>query len=459
MDGFKKQVENSIQLRLSVWLSLAIFSVAFIAGLIAFFSAFDEAHELQDDMLRQIAALSDRQHWTALSNGITGTTGDSGKKADEEGDRESRVFVQWLAPAPAADQASTTDKPSLALPQTLRNGMQTFSNGHATYRLLVRTFSTGERLAVAQETAVRDEIASNSALRTLTPFLILVPILLLLVAHLVRKIFKPVADLAIELDLRDEQALHPISHASSPREIRPFVAAINRLLTRVGQSMDAQRRFVADAAHELRSPLTALSLQAERLAEADMSPNAQERLHALRQGIERGKTLLAQLLTLARAQTAAPTLDTPVSVQKVYRRVLEDLMPLAQVKQLDIGVLNDVDAEVMINELDLIILVKNLVDNAIRYTPEGGRVDLSIACTEGAIMLMVADSGPGIPVAERERVFDPFYRVLGSDQMGSGLGLSIVQTIAGRVGAKVQLDFSDEQSASGLRVSVIFAVP
>lgn len=440
-------MKNSLQIRLSLWLSLAILSVALIAGIFAFFSAFDEAHELQDDVLRQVATLFDQHHLTVPREG------DSGRATDS--DAESRVFVQLLSMNPSGDTTQDA-KPVLPLPPNLIDGLQTVKAGNETYRVLVRTLSNGQRLAVAQETAIRDEIAGDSALRTLMPFLILVPILLLVVANLVRKIFKPVADLSIEIDHRSEQDLHPITPESLPAEIRPFVGAINRLLMRVEQSMDTQRRFVADAAHELRSPLTALSLQAERLANTEMSLSAHERLSTLRHGIARGQTLLDQLLTLARVQTPSITPNTTVSVQQVYRRVLEDLMPLAEVRKIDIGVVSDVDAHVFANEVDLITLVKNLVDNAIRYAPVGGRIDLSVASGNGVAALVVEDNGPGIPEAEQERVFDPFYRVLGSDEIGSGLGLSIVQSISARVGAKVNLEFANDQEKRGLRVTVTF---
>ncbi len=290
------------------------------------------------------------------------------------------------------------------------------------------------------------------------PFLILVPVLLLVVAHLVRKIFQTVAYLSVGIDKRGEQELHPIALEPLPSEIRPFVEAINRLLGRVRQSMDAQQRLIADAAHELRSPLTALSLQAERLAATEMSTNAHERLDTLRRGIERGRTLLDQLLSLARAQSSAEMPISAVSVLQVYRRVLEDLIPLADNKGIDVGVVSNLDARVLVDEVDLITIVKNLVDNAIRYTPAGGRVDLSVLAADRAITLVVEDSGPGIPEAERERVFDPFYRVLGSEEIGSGLGLSIVRAIAARVGAKVSLGVAT-QAGSGLRVMVTFPSP
>jgi two-component system OmpR family sensor kinase len=290
------------------------------------------------------------------------------------------------------------------------------------------------------------------------PFLILVPVLLLIVANLVRKMFRPIAALSMEIDQRAEQELHPVEEGHLPVEVRPFVVAINRLLARVAQSMDAQRRFVADAAHELRSPLTAMFLQAERLAEAEMSDLARERLATLQRGIERGRNLLDQLLTLAKIQATPDLPKSPVSVQGIYRRVLEDLMPLAEAKHIDIGVEGKQDARVLVSELDMIAVVKNLVDNAIRYTPEGGRVDMSVIAIEGRAVLRIQDNGPGIPLAERERVFDPFYRTLGTDQVGSGLGLSIVKTISDRIGAKIQLGFSDEIKGSGLCVCILIAL-
>ncbi len=336
----------------------------------------------------------------------------------------------------------------------LADGLFTLDVGGEPFRVLVRTTTQGERIAVAQEIDARDKDARESAWRGLLPFLILFPVLLLVVADLVRKLFRPIAVLASEIDQRNQQELHPIDERHLPTEIRSFVLAINRLLGRVEQSMETQRRFVADAAHELRSPLTALSLQAERLSAAEMSPVARERLLPLCRGIERGKNLIDQLLMLATAQSAENLATSPVSVRDVYRRVLEDLLPLAEVKHIDIGVEGQQDARVLLNELDLIALVKNLVDNAIRYTPQGGRIDLCVGNEGDSVLLQVRDTGPGIAVEERERVFDPFYRSLGSHEVGSGLGLSIVKAIADRNGARVRLGFSDDEARRGLCVSV-----
>jgi two-component system OmpR family sensor kinase len=445
MDGLKKRLNESVQLKLSFTLSLAILLVAIVAGIFSFLSAYDESHELQDDVLRQVAQLTDHQRLSPDE-----PTGDSFLK---EVDEESRVIVQRLR-APHASSASVEKGVVLRLPTTLADGWHMIEVSGKTFRVLVKTLGTGERIAVAQESGFRNEIARDGALRTVMPFLILVPVLLLIVTDLVRKMFRPVAKLSQEIDQRTEQELHPVEAINLPVEVRPFAVAINRLLARVDQSMESQRRFVADAAHELRSPLTALSLQAERLAQAEMSDVAKDRLTVLRKGIERGRSLLDQLLTLAKAQSATNSPPSPVSVLGVYRRVLEDLMPLAQAKHIDIGLEDVEDVEIWASELDMFTVVKNLVDNAIRYTPEGGRVDLSVKLSVGMVELRIRDNGPGIPLAERDRVFDPFYRTLGSQQIGSGLGLAIVQTIANRIGAQIRLEFSDSLQQTGLTVLV-----
>ena len=446
MDGFKKRLSESVQLRLSLALSLTIVLVAVAASAFVFVSALDEAHKLQDDTLRQVAMLYDRQHMTLHYPEGPALEGD---------DEESRVIIQHLADGSQA-LANGDETLPLPLPATLVDGLATVNVGGEAFRVLVHSTSRGERIAVAQEVGARDKDARESAWRSLLPFLILFPVLLLVVGDLVRKLFRPIASLAAEIDRRGEQLLHPIDEQHLPAEVRPFVVAINRLLARVAQAMDGQRRFVADAAHELRSPMTALSLQAERLAACSLQVSARERLLPLCQGIERSRQLIDQLLSLAAAQAAVPRPQARIGVHAVYRRVLEDLLPLAEQKHLDIGVEDSADVQLLINPMDLFTLIKNLVDNAIRYTPAGGTIDLCLAQTDTCVCLQVKDSGPGISVEEHDRVFDPFYRTLGSGETGSGLGLSIVRAIAERVGARVALGFTDETSRRGLCVSLWF---
>ncbi|MEX3943064.1 sensor histidine kinase [Paraburkholderia sp. BR10937] len=445
MDGVKKRLKESIQFRLSVALSVAILVVATAAAAFSFSSAYVEAHEFQDDVLRQIATLLDRQS-APIPASPTGSA-----TRTPESDEVPRVIVEPLnrdgAPLAASDRR-------LAGAATLPDGFHTLDADGQTLRVLIHTLANGERIAVAQDAGVRDDTAREGAWRTAMPLIILLPILLLVVADLVRKMLRPVASLSAEIDARSEHDLQPVETDHLPAEVRPFVVAINRMLGRVAQSVDAQRRFVADAAHELRSPLTAMSLQAERLGETDLPVDARARLTTLRGGLERSRNLIEQLLALARIQAKTARPMEPVSVHATWRRVLEDLMPLAEAKHIDIGVEDGPDVRVSVDSIELTTLIKNLVDNAIRYTPDRGRVNLAVRETGSQALLTVTDNGPGISPHERARVFDPFYRIPGNEQIGSGLGLAIVRTIAERMGAEVSLAPTDTHTQRGLRVSM-----
>ena len=331
----------------------------------------------------------------------------------------------------------------------------------------------GSRIAVSQETRIRDQIARQSALYATLPLLLLVPVLLAVMLMLIRLMLRPLAELSRTVDARQEHDLKPLPKTDLPTELQPFVNAINGLLGRTDAAMESQRRFVADAAHELRSPLAALSLQAERLYAAPMSPEATERLETLQAGIRRSRHLLEQLLLLARAQNArwgqgqatATVASAPavVAVLPVMRRVLEDLLPLADQKGLNLGisaapgVTHDAEADerirVAADEMALYTLLRNLVDNAIRYTPAGGQIDLWVDQRGTEVVMAVQDDGPGIPAEERARVVDPFYRVLGTGESGSGLGLSIVDTLVGNLKGRLRLDDAVGH-AHGLRAEV-----
>lgn len=449
MVGIKGEVRQSLQFRLSAWLTVVILCLAVIAGVFSFMSAFQEANEMQDDQLKQIAALVNghllEATTTATNSHVPGT------------DPDSRVIVQ-IYPRDG-ELAASNAVGMLGLPSKLPDGIHTVNVLHGQWRIFIRTLDDTARIAVGQQTAMRNEIALSSALRTLMPFIILIPILLLLVGELTRRMFIPIRQLASNLDNRSESDLNEIGHANLPSEIQPFVLAINRLLARVSQSVAVQRRFIADAAHELRSPLTALSLQAERLNSFELTVQMKNSLSTLRGGLDRTRLLLDQLLALARAQESSQQQIKNISVTYIFRQVIEDLLTLAEAKNVDLGVVGENDIDLAVPEVDLKTLVKNLVENAIRYTPAGGQVDLSLQISATQIVLQVADTGPGIPVEERDRVFDPFYRILGSDEIGSGLGLSIVKTIADRLGAVVSLDDHHEsKQGKGLLATVTFPI-
>lgn len=436
MDGSKKQLNRSIQFWLSVYLSAAILLVAVVTGALSFLFAFDEAHELQDESLRQTASLIDH---VPSADEIILVNGNRGS------DTDSDLLILNLNPF---------SDPVLF---GLVDGLHTLDQSGTKYRAFIRTLPDTARIAILQKTELRDEIANDSAIRTLLPLLVLVPILIALVTWLVRKIFRPIGVLAQEIDSRGDLELHAVPEENLPREIQPFVHAINRLFVRVAQSVQNQQRFLADAAHELRSPIAALSLQAERLSACDLNPEVRERAVRLQKGIERSRRLLGQLLSMARAQSNPVVERGPISLLGVCTHVLEDALPVAQAKNIDLGMDEDTqDALVHAEETEVLLIVRNLVDNAIRYGRTGGMVDLGIHHEPDWVVFTVEDNGSGIAQVDRQRVFDPFFRVSGLEQTGSGLGLAIVKGLVDGLGGKIEL-LDSSRFSTGLVVKVYFS--
>lgn len=306
MAGFQKRVKNSLKLQLSVALSVAILFTAVISCGLTFYFALDEAHELQDGTLTQIASvIYDNPDSQTLVKQL-------------DGDNDSRVVVEFISENGNSLQARD---PTFQLETPMHEGFQNVISGGESYRVLVHRLSPTQLVAIGQQLDVRDEISFESALRTLIPLSLLLPILLLVATDLIRKAFRPVSLLADEVHQRDERNLTPFPEDAIPDEIRPFVGGINKLLHKVNDAMQTQSRFIADAAHELRTPLTALSLQAERLSASEMSPEAQFRLNSLQQGLSRTKNLLEQLLLLAREQqNTRQGNNQPLLITQLFRR-------------------------------------------------------------------------------------------------------------------------------------------
>lgn len=446
MDGVKKCPSNSLKTRLSYWISAAILSVAIIAASFTFSSAFEEAHELQDDVLQQMAVLFDHYSLTLNNGTLTPLSQDQ---------LEFQVSVQLLGSNSASN---ALDQNTLALPSNLTDGFHTVNLATQSWRVFVRTLSSTQRIAIAQDTAIRDDIAFETALHTLMPLLVLIPLLLLLLGYILGKILGPISILAHEVDRQTEHDLQLIPTTQLPSEIVPFVEAINRLLSKNSQVIASQKRFIADAAHELRSPITALSLQAQRLQQTELTDDARQKLNALQAGIGRSIHLLEQLLSMARQQDNSVQQPQKISLKMVFVEVIEDLYPLAEAKEIDLGFSQDNDAELNANPVRLKTLIHNLIDNAIRYTPNGGKIDLSITKTDQYIEMTIKDTGPGIATDEALKVFEPFYRVLGSNEYGSGLGLAIVASIVQQMDAKISLAPTDPVNNCGLCITVQFAL-
>jgi two-component system OmpR family sensor kinase len=266
----------------------------------------------------------------------------------------------------------------------------------------------------------------------------LLPVLIWLIVRIVRSQLAPVAQLARSLD--EQSAHHPrqLPINDLPQEITPFVHAINRLLERISHLMGQQRRFIANAAHELRSPLTALSIQSQNLMQAGSPEVMLERISPLQDGIERARHLTEQLLSLARTQADARE-QVVTNVSAMARELIAEYLPLSDARQIDLG-LDEIAPLSLHAEPDALrLILRNALENALKYTPEGGEVTLRLIPEDGSAIIEIVDTGPGIPVSERARVFDSFYRMPGTAGIGSGLGLAIAREAAIRLGGSVSL--------------------
>ncbi|GAB7126746.1 ATP-binding protein [Silvimonas sp. JCM 19000] len=415
-------MKNSLQYRLSLWMATFTVLFALVATLVSYVSLYIEAAQTQDDQLRQISLLAMRYHLPTVDE-----TDLSGRGAE---DSESNVVIQHEGETAAAD----------ALIKPLSDGMQTAHWHGKHWRVYIESGPDGKRLAVAQQTMVRDEIARFGSMRGLVTLVLMLPLLVGMVVLIIRRTLEPIRQSTDQLDQRDDGNLQPLDEATMVSEIRPFVGAINRLMNRLATALQQQRLFIADAAHELRSPVTALTVQAENLAHSQLPRESAERLAVLQSGLQRTRLLLEQLLGLARLQAAAVGNTVSVSLDEATRRTVEDIMAAALARRVDLGFGRLEAVAVQAIEVDVRTLCRNAIDNAVRYAPEGGVVTVSVYRAEdGAAVFEVEDNGPGIAPEHLQRIFDPFYRVPGNDATGSGLGLTIVRNIAARYGGQITL--------------------
>jgi signal transduction histidine kinase len=310
-------------------------------------------------------------------------------------------------------------------------------------------------IQVAQPWAVRERLAREAALRVIVPLLLLLPLMAAAAAWIIARAMRPLKSITTQIEHRDIHSLAPVAAADLPAEVSPLVEELNRLLVRLAAAFASQRDFVADAAHELRSPLTALSLHlqlVERARDDNERAVATERLRA---AIDRATHLVSQLLTLARNEPAGvPVNAAPVALGAIVREAVGDVQPLAQQRRIRIELDAPGELAVQADAEALGILVRNLLDNAIRYSPEDSVVQVrALRNPGGQAVLEVADQGPGIAPTDRPRAFARFYRAPDASEGGSGLGLAIVKAIAERHGAQVALADADPH---GLRVVVTF---
>lgn len=425
---------RSLRARLFVGMTVVIILAGCAGGTFAYFWAFGEAIEMQDSILIQIASF------------VKGGGFDSGQPLHGV-DEDAEVVVIELGTAP---RGSPEDRQLFSLQDGLRVASR---NGHP-IRVLLRTRPDGSRFAVAQRTAIRDEIAGELALRTLVPIAALVPCLMLITALVIARSLRPVVRLARDLDSRRADDIRELPAAGTPSELHPFIASINGLLERIKSMLEQQRRFIADAAHELRTPITALSLQAENLEPVPLSAEGRDRLAALRNGMRRTQHLLEQLLALARQDAGLPDAAEPVALDRLAKEVVADLLPEAARRSVDLGFALVEPVLAIGQPVMLGTVMRNLIENAVRFTPGGGHVDIGIYREGCDAVLQIEDTGPGIATGDLDRIFEPFFRGSRPAEDGTGLGLSIVKRIVERLHGSVAIENRSEGDQTGLRATV-----
>jgi two-component system OmpR family sensor kinase len=356
----------------------------------------------------------------------------------------------------AAGESLSTAPNATTLPLQPGSGFSTVKFGGEDWRVYTASDGRGT-VQVAQRMSVRQEMAERDAIEAAVPILVLIPIAWLVVAWTMGRVLGQLTELAQTIAERGMDSNEPIPIESAPTEAHPLVAAMNVLIDRLQHALDLQRRFVADAAHELRTPLSALHLQIGNLGTAAKEGDLAFPTFELEKGVRRASALLEQLLKMAR-------FDAPVELGQQQRIKLSDLVtecvadhiPIAASKGVDLGFTAQEASEVSGVPAELKILFANLIDNAVRYMPTGGSVDVSVRRHGNAAIVEVADTGSGVGESQLPHLFERFFRAAPPDVEGSGLGLAIVEAIAKRHGLAVKLE--NRRDRPGLVARVSFPV-
>ncbi len=442
------KLPGSLGGRLLLFIGMAISLVAVLQGAFAYRNALEQTDTLFDYQMQQTAF--------ALRAGLPVDVKGRAQGAPPEDENNEFIVQVWTNEGLRIFESALGE----ALPQMAVLGFADVPARGTTYRV----FSLQTRsqvIQIAQDMRVRQLLARAAAWRSLLPVVLLLPLLALAVWWVIRRSLTPVQRVRRELALRQPQDLAPVAEHDLPDEMRPLVQEFNSLLQRVREAFETQQNFVADAAHELRSPLAALQLQLQLLRKATDSTEREAAQARLAEGIERARRLVEQLLALARQEAKPLSEGAPLAdLRLLVEQALVDAAPAAQAKGLDMGLSEEPQQQssfsVPADTEALAVLLRNLLDNAIKYVPAGGRVDVGWLQDEQGRALVVEDSGAGIATAERQRVLQRFVRGQGAGGMagGSGLGLAIVQSIAKSSGAELLLDESPQ--LGGLRVRVIW---
>ena len=397
-----------------LWMTGLLTVVGLVTILIAYNYVRSETDKFLDGQLRQIA----------LNAGSGISAADAPPAADRDSEDQFAITI-WDAHGDAVHQSL----PGVEIPRQTRSGFaDVIADGEHWH--VYTTSARGGAVQVAQRETVRAEIIENAAIGAAAPILIVIPLSWLVVGWAMNRMLRRLDDLANEIADLSAMAREPIPLEGVPSEVAPLVASMNGLIERLRAALEAQKRFLADAAHELRTPLAAMQIQVDNLA---VSPDLRdERVAALAAGVKRAGALVHQLLRLARLDEAVPRDGQPVDIGALLLDCVADVAPIADRKGIDIGAHIQAPATCCAVETEIRTLFSALIDNAVHYAPAGGSVDVTLRRQGDRPVLEIVDTGPGLPKGQESRIFDRFFRGSPHASEGTGLGLAIARRIAER---------------------------
>ncbi len=434
---------RSLKRQLIGWLSGLLALVAVFAGIVAYSLMREDTSSFLDRQLQLVAGSIDEgsRFDTMQADFLT---------ANPQKKNKELVLQVWLGQSATA----RTSRPGFDLPRGKTTG---FSHGwlHEKKWRIYTIVYPDRTVQVSQSVDVRHDIAKKTAALSLVPFAVLIPLSWLIISIGVGRILKPLGAMAEALTKRDAFCTTPLPAEDVPEEISPLIGAMNTLLLRLRETLELQRHFISDAAHELRTPLAALQLQIDSLFQDCPPADFESRIGALKSGVRRASHLVNQLLKMARHEAKKETLRAEIDLASFVKTRIADFIPVAEKRGIDLGMVRDESVSIQANADDLRNLIDNLLDNAVRYAFANGRVDVSVAASAHQAVIEIVDTGPGIPEHLLSSVFDRFFRVAGQEAEGSGIGLSIAKTIADRESATITL--TNRTDRKGLKAAIHFS--
>jgi len=438
---------NSIKQFLLVYITLSIVVVYALISFTSYMVSKEELDELYDANLQQVAHVIAAQH--LASQGATQLFRNNQIGSGTKIEAEEEFFIRVLA---KDGRVLYISHPNAEIPLPTALGLSTQELKSKQWRFF-SVKAKEETIQVAQSLRLRKNTIKETAYSLMASQLLFIPLLVLLIFYAIRKALFPVSILSKDIQYRNSADLNPFAEDNVPAEVKPLVRSLNLFMGKVSLMVDVLKRFTSDAAHELRTPITALKLQMQVLEQSRSKTERESAIQNLKTGINRSEQLVSQLLSLARLEAENQSmLLQSLNMLELVKESFQELLPLAQEKSIDIGLTKADDCEIDGAQQEIKMLINNILDNAIRYTPNSGKIDVSLINQAGHVVLEIKDSGPGISENDLERVFERFYRGENQHISGSGLGLAIVKDIATRHAAVIKLSNNNP----GLSFKVFF---